>query len=78
MRGSTSSELGMVVFFGLSRLSGMNVTRPDFSLSIASSTLEAVSSVSTTTWNKLEPSEQQSNNLNKWATCYRQSAQWRC
>lgn len=78
MRGSTSSELGMVAFFGLSRLSGMNVTRPDFSLSMASRTLEAVSSVSTTTWNKLKPIEQLANNLNEWMTCYRQSTQWRC
>ena len=53
-RGSASGKLGAGGFFGLSRFKGMKVTRPVFSLSIKSWTLEAVSSVSTTTWNKLE------------------------
>jgi len=49
IRGSASWAFSVGGFFGLSQLRGMKVTWPVFSLSITSRTLDAVSSVSTTT-----------------------------
>lgn len=48
-----SWALGVGGLLGFSLFRGMKVTRPVLSLSIMSKTLDAVASVSTTTWNKL-------------------------
>ena len=53
--GMASLALGMLARLGCTRLSGMNVIRPDFSFCNISMTLVAVSSLSTTQWKRLCP-----------------------